>query len=186
MIGDLPDFIRRLKSTMPASWWGDATPVLDGVLNGFAAIWSWLFGLLQSVRLQARIATASGEWLDRVAADFFGQRLRRNSGESDAALRARILMELARERATRAGLQAKLTSLTGAAPSIIEPSRAPDIGGWGCGLGWGNGAWGSLAMPNQCFVTVTRTAGCASDSDLYAAAAEVAPVGAIVWMRLVG
>jgi hypothetical protein len=99
--GTQPDLVSRLKSVLPTGWFADSTPVLDGVLNGLAAGWAGVFGLLGYVQMQTRIATASDTFLDLVAADFFAGRITRSAGEPDESLRARIDRELLRERATR-------------------------------------------------------------------------------------
>ena len=186
MTGDQQDFLLRLKSALPAAWWNDETPVLDGVLSGWAFAWAWLFGLLQQMKSQTRIRTASGSWLDLVALDFFGNRLRRMEGESDAALRSRIQIEMQRVRATREALIDRLTDLTGVGPKILEPARPADVGGWGVGLGWGAGSWGSLGMPYECLITVPRGETGVADDQIYTAIADVLPSGAIAWTQLVG
>ncbi len=160
MVGDPEDMLVRLKAVLPTRWFPDATPVLDGLLSGFGATASWLYGVLSTVRGQARIATASGAFLDMIATDFFGSALARRAGQGDTAFRDRIAAELLRERATRPALAAALLDLTGRAPVIFEPSRPADTGAWGVASGYGTaGGWGSLALPLQCFVTAYRPIG---------------------------
>ncbi len=158
MIGDIGDFVGRLKAVLPARWFGDTTPVLDGLLSGLAAAWSGLYGLLQGVAAQARIATASGIFLDMASADYFGGALPRAAGESDAAFSLRIYANLLAPRATRASVVAALTNLTGRAPVIFEPLNAADTGGYNSGwLGYGvAGGYGCAALPFQFFVTGYR------------------------------
>jgi hypothetical protein len=162
MRGDKQDMLARLKAVLPARWFPDDTPMLDGLLSGLAAAWSWCYDLLQYVRLQTRIATATDVWLDVIAQDFFGPRLTRD-GQSDDALRRRIRLELVRERGTRSAVASVLQDLTGRAPLIFEPARTTDTGGYGglgqtvTGLGYGQaGGWGSLNLSFQCFVTAFR------------------------------
>lgn len=158
--GSPDDMLARLKAVLPLHWFPDDTPVLDGLLAGLAAAWSWLYGLLSYVRLQTRIATASDVFLDIIAQDFFGSRLTRGTGQSDAAFRQRIQLELLRERGTRAAITSVLTDLTGRAPIIFEPARTTDTGGYGIAMAYGAaGAWGSLRLPFQCFVTAYRPTG---------------------------
>jgi hypothetical protein len=166
MGNDQGGIIARLKAVLPLSWFPDATPVLDGVLAGLAAAWVGLISLLDYVRLQTRLATATDDFLDMAAADFFGTRVRRRPMQSDAAFRPRVIAELLRERATRSALVSVLTDLTGRPPDIFEPARATDTGGWGGsngdggGLGYGvAGGWGSLSLPFQCFVVAYRPLG---------------------------
>lgn len=166
MVGDTQDIAGRLRSVLPTRWFPDATPVLDALLLGLAAAWSWCFGLIAYVRAQTRIATATDVWLDIVAEDFFGSGLARRVGESDAALRLRIQQAIFQGHATRTALARALTELTGRAPIIFEPARTMDTGGYGgtlagpAGLYYGQmGGWGSLELPFQCFVTAFRPTG---------------------------
>ena len=152
--------VARLKAALPARWFADSTPVLDGVLAGLAAPWVSLYAQLQQAIAQTRIATASGGFLDLIAADFFARRLPRRVAETDTPYRARIQAEMTRERATRAGLVAALTDLTGRPPAIFEPARPADTGGWNGPMGYGAaGRYGSLMLPRQVFVTAYRPLG---------------------------
>ena len=151
---------------LPARWFPDEAPVLDGVLNGLASIWSCLFELLQYVQAQTRLATATGVWLDAIAQDFCGRRLARRSGQSDDAFRERIRHELLRERGTRHAVLSVLQDLTGRMPQVFEPGLTSDTGGYGSvasaggGVGYcAGGGWGSLDLPFQCFVTAYRPVG---------------------------
>jgi hypothetical protein len=65
--GTQPDVVARLTSVLPNRWFPDSTPVLDGLLNGLAAAWANLIGLLGYTQLQTRIATATDIFLDLVA-----------------------------------------------------------------------------------------------------------------------
>lgn len=166
MTGDQADFQSRLKAVLPLRWFADETPVLDSVLGGLGAAWAWLYSLLQYVKAQTRIGTATDVWLDVIAVDYFANSLSRMAGESDNSLRARIENELLRERATRSAVDLALTQLTGRAPTIFEPARPTDTGGYGSlsgnggGVGYNScGGWGSLSLPFQCFVTAYRPTG---------------------------
>jgi hypothetical protein len=96
-----------------------------------------------------------------IAADFFGAALLRQSNQSDASFRNRIIINLFRERATRNGLVKVLTDLTGRAPAIFEPQRPLDTGSYGGPLiGYGvAGGYGSMLLPFQAFVTAYRPTG---------------------------
>lgn len=166
MTGDHADFLKRLRIVLPRFWFADTTPVLDSVLTGLADAWTRVYGLLQYVKLQCRIGTATGAWLDIIAFDFFGSGFYRRTEESDDSYRSRIKEELFRERGTRNAVIAALTELTGRRPMVFEPAHAPDTGGYGTleggggGVGYGAaGGWGSLELPFQCFITAYRPAG---------------------------
>ena len=75
MTGDQQDILARLRTVLPARWFPDDAPVLDGLLNGLASGWSFAYQQLQYVKAQTRIATATDVWLDIIALDFFGGRL---------------------------------------------------------------------------------------------------------------
>jgi hypothetical protein len=152
--------LARLASLLPLRWFPDATPVLSALLGGLAEGWAWLYAMLQYVKLQTRIATATDSFLDLVAQDCFGGALPRRPGESDDSFRARIRADLLRERATRPALSAVLRDLTGRVPMIFEPARPADTGAYGIALGYGvAGGWGNLALPYQSFITAFRPLG---------------------------
>jgi hypothetical protein len=163
MTGDQQDMLARLRGVLPTYWFPDSAPLLDAVLNGLASTWSWICSILQYVRAQTRIATATDVWLDVIALDFFGDGLARWPNQEDSVFRGRIQRNLFRERGTRAGVIAALQDLTGQAPIVFEPARATDTGGYGSliypatGLAYGAaGGWGSMALPFQCFITAYR------------------------------
>jgi hypothetical protein len=158
MTGDPDDMLTRLKLVLPPGWFADTTPILDAVLTGLAAAWSGLYALLATVKAQTRIATASGLFLDMAADDYFGSALPRRASEADAAYSARIRANLLAPRATRTGLVAALTNLTGRAPSVFEPLNATDTGGYGCiTLGYNTvGGYGCRNTPFAVFVTAYR------------------------------
>jgi hypothetical protein len=211
MVGSPSDIITRLKAVLPISWFPDQTPILDTILGGLATAWSSLYGLLASVQIQSRIATATGQFLDGASFDFFGSRLPRRNTESDDAFRVRVHQQLVREHATRAAILSIVTDLTGKVPVIFEPARVSDTAGYATnGLGYGAaGAWGSLQLPFQVFVTARRAQGVGianiagygtpgplaraslaaasgqvTDADIYAAIASVMPTGTRAWTRI--
>jgi hypothetical protein len=160
--GDQKDIYRRLRGYLPP-WFGDEadTPLVNGVINGLAYAGAYVYGLLSYTKLQTRIKTATDGWLDMIAADFFGTALLRAANQSDESFRARILINLFRERATRAALIKILKDLTGRTPIVIEPTRPADTGSYGGPLiGYCvAGAYGSMLMPFQAFVTAYRPIG---------------------------
>jgi hypothetical protein len=164
--GDEGDILARLKAVLPARWFPDSAPILDGLLTGLSSGWSWVYQQLQYVRAQTRIASATDIWLDIIAQDYFGPRLVRRTGQGDPAFRSTIQHELFRERATRNAVVSLLHDLTGRPPLVFEPARTADTGGYtsstggGGGIAYGSaGGWGSLALPFQCFITAYRPLG---------------------------
>jgi hypothetical protein len=164
MDGNSSDILARLKNALPSGWFGDSTPVLDTLLGGISVSWINLLALLQYVRCQTRLTTATGVWLDLTADDYFGINLARESNESDDSFRGRISSALVRERCTRSAVESVLLDLTGRPPTIFEPGNSSDTGSYstltssgqafGGGLGYGvSGGWGNLDLPFQAFIT---------------------------------
>ena len=156
-IGDQNDVFSRIKSTMPP-WFGGATPILDALIQGLAWAGSFVYSLYAYAKLQTRIKTATDGWLDMIAADFFGTALFRSANQTDASFRARILINLIRERATRKGIVTVLTDLTGRAPKVFEVTRPADTGAYSApNSGYSMyGGYGSLLLPFQAFVDAYR------------------------------
>ena len=181
MVGDATDMAGRLRSLLPTGWFSDDAPVLDGILAGVADMAAATHGQVDYARLQTRIATATESWLDLIALDFFGGRLRRVGGEADVAFRTRIFAAMFRPRATRAATAAAVQALGYGTPRLFEPARPGDTGAWNLALGYGvGGGWGSLNMPFQVLVTLPPQA----DPTLACAAlADALPAAAVAWTR---
>jgi len=211
MIGDVPDFIRRMTVLLPKGWFAQQTTNLSGVLTGFGTAWAAIYTFITTVELLARLATVFGPFLDMASVDFFGAALPRRPQESDTAFRLRIKQELLRQRGTRSALSLVLTELTGQPPVIFEPARPGDTGGYNAGgLGYSvAGGWGNLNLPYACFVTASQptSGGIAffagygtggypyygdlsmvtipvSDADIFAAVTAVLPAGYMAWTRI--
>lgn len=166
MTGDQQDMLSRLRTALPMRWFPDEAAILNGLLSGLASAWSWVYDLLQYVKAQTRIETATDIWLDIIAQDYFGSRVTRRAGQSDAVFRNRVRRELFRERGTREAVISALQDLTGRAPHVFEPGRTTDTGGYcslhgaGSGMAYGvAGGWGNLDLPFQCFITAYRPTG---------------------------
>jgi hypothetical protein len=211
MTGDPKDMARRLATILPAGWFGDDTPMLNAVLEGLGTGYAQFWTLLQAVIAQSRIGTASGSFLDLIAADYFGPPFTREAAEADDAFRTRILEGLLRPRATRAAVSLALTELTGRAPAIFEPALTSDTGGYTTGgIGYCvGGGWGNLSLPYQVFMTLYRPSGGGiaelagyggggvpvygslametdevSDATLQAAVPPLLPAGTTAWIRI--
>ena len=157
---DLPSWAARIRRVLPRGWWGESgsTPILDGILSGLAYAHAQLSSWIAFSRLQVRLATATDDFLDGLAADFLGTRIYRADGETDAAFRVRIRREILRPRATRQAMVQALVDLTGQVPFIVEPGNSSDTGGYdlgGCGYDAG-GSWGDPGLAFQCFIVAYR------------------------------
>jgi hypothetical protein len=158
------DIASRIRALIPVGWFGNSTPVLDALLNALATGWDGAFGLLAYLQSQTRIATATDDWLDLVAADYFDCRIARRTGESDDGFRTRIGIELLRDRCTRKAIHDYILNITGNEPDIFEPTNPSDTGCYARSaspaagtLGYGmSGGWGSYSLPFQSFITVRR------------------------------
>jgi hypothetical protein len=192
--GDAADMARRIYASLPARWFSslDTVPVLRGILIGLGQGWSFCFDLIVYARQQCRISTATGSFLDMAASDFFDLGLIRLPAEADASFRSRLKAALCAEKATRAGILAAMSTLSGTSATVFEPARPADAGGYGAvdapGLGGGLGysrqglAYGSLELPFQCLVTVTRS----SASDAVTGQAGYGDAGALTYTAYAG
>ena len=168
MIGTRPYFVNLMKAVLPTRWFGETTPVLDALLNGFSAMWEHTYQGIAYIRRQSRLVSASGMWLDLIGEELFGSVVQRRPDENDSDLRTRIQDEITRERCTRNAVATAITSLTGNPISIFEPGHPRDTGGYrshpadtqsaGGGVAYGTaGGWGSLTLPFQFFLHAQRS-----------------------------
>ena len=171
-VGTPADMAERLRSTLPSGWFpvspptpaSSATPVLDGLLAGLGSAWSFCFDLLSVAAAQTRLKTAFGAFIDMISADLFGMSLLRKNEETDDSFRARISAALISRRGTRQAVCDAVVAITSAVPSIYEPMRGQDCGGYasvgaegrGGGRGYGSSGlrFGSNILPFQYFVDV--------------------------------
>ena len=143
---------------MPTGWSPGMVPIRDALLTGIANAFSFIFSLLAYVRLANLIMTATDGFLDLISQDFFGDELPRFANQTDASFLARIQANMLSEKVTRQAMIDTLTKLTGTAPVIVEPRQPGDCGAYGapnCGYNVA-GAYGSLLLPYQAFVTAFR------------------------------
>jgi hypothetical protein len=162
---DAATFAVRLKCLLPKGWFANNAPILGAVLGAFSDPWAWLSQTLTYVASQTRIETASDGWLDLIGVDFFGDSLRRRSGEADEIYRTRIKSSILMDAGTRQSLIDGVGRLTGSIVQVFEPFNCFDTGGYGgtdapSGGGGGSfaygstGGWGSLELPYQVFITI--------------------------------
>ncbi len=155
--GDSADMLSRLKRVIPSRWFAYVAPLRDAVLGGLADQLAWVYSFIAFAKLQTRISTATGLFLDLIAFDYFGRHIRRRVNEIDAMFRARIKKELIRPRTTRDAMVQALTDLTGRAPIIFEPWSAADTGGYGIASAYGvAGGYGNAQLQSQVFIAVYR------------------------------
>lgn len=156
MIGDSLDIFSRLKVQIPKSWFDDElSPYIDSLLQGAAVNDAFIYSFITFAKAQTRIKTATGNYLDLIARDFFGSNLVRKTSENDDAFRVRILLALFQEKATRSGVSNAVKALTGSAPEIIEPFMPYDTGAYDVnGYGYDAAGYYSENLNNQVFMKV--------------------------------
>src|SRR5450631_4347178 len=127
--GSQADIANRILSLIPSGWFssalaradGDPQPgVIGALVQGPAAVFSWIHGLISYVSLQTRRSTTSDSFIDLGIFDFFGMRIRRRASQTDASARAMWKQEVLRRRNTRAYVQQAVEDLTGTEVSIFE------------------------------------------------------------------
>lgn len=190
--GSTSDILTRLQSYLPRGWFGDLslTPILNGLLTGIANTFSILYSLIMFIKANTRLGTSSGGWIDMWAADFFGNGMPRLPGETDALYIIRIQVMMLQGKATRAGMIAALTLLTGRAPVVTEFQQTTDTGSYSHLFGYGQaGAYGSMAYPWNCCIVVYRPLVATPqygllDSTIYTIINAVRPAGTVIWVRL--
>lgn len=166
--GSSPDILSRVRKLIPKGWFQWAAPNRDAILGALSDRASWAYGLIGYVRAQGRLASAYGIWLDVFSLDYLGSYLPRR-GLADPVFRNLIRATILQERVTRAGMINALTTLTGVAPTIFEPWNTGDTGAWSSplpngfkcgqfGYGVGRGGYGSMNLPGQALLKVSRTA----------------------------
>jgi hypothetical protein len=163
--GDANDIVRRVKRLIPTRWFAYVAPLRDAVVGGLADGAAWCYGWITYARSQSRLATANGLFLDIYVNDFLGRFLQRN-GLDDPTFSSLARATILKERVTRAGMAAAVTTLTGSAPWIFEPWNTGDTGAWSnshqtygqMGYGVGIGGWGGMNYTAQVFMKVVRGA----------------------------
>lgn len=160
MIGTIEDIHARIKRLAVPNWYsGDLNPIVDALLWGLSGALSWVYDFIQYAKKQTRISTATDEWLDSIAFDFFGKRIVRNDLD-DEKFRGVIKRNLFSEKGTRKALSDLITNATNKEPFLFEPRNPKDTGGYGSHLGYGAvGGYGSMLIPYQGFVGFTAYAG---------------------------
>lgn len=159
--GDQADILRRIHQILPPWFPAGASPNLDAVLGSATYAGSFVYGLIQFTRAQARLSTASGGWVDMTGYDYFQRSFVRPTGWTDAQYVAAIKQRLLNPNGTRPGMVSGVTALTGRAPTICEPWNpgdtmcwdTPQTGGWDVGPG----RWADVVYNNQVFIIAYRS-----------------------------
>jgi hypothetical protein len=157
MVGDQDDITGRLKRLLPP-WFGPdgAFPAVEAFAAGAAKVLAGIYDLWAFAKLQTRIATSTGGWLELTAADFIDA-FPRFPGESDAAYSRRIRLEIFRPRNTRRGIDRAVFDLTGDHPDIFEAWRPGDCGGYGVPSAMGYGVAGLYGSGGARFEVIVST-----------------------------
>ena len=192
--GSQSDIQARLFNQLPP-WFNDSNTIINSLLSGVAAVFSWAYSLVAYVTQQMLIGTATDGFLDMAALDFFGGSVQRLSGQTDANFRTWIQGALLGTFSTsgmittRAGMINALTVITGRAPIFYEPQRTSDTGAYD-GPSYFDivGNMGDY-IPNQIFILAYRPLSGSgqygvTDAQIYAFAAAAAPAGVQVWVQL--
>jgi hypothetical protein len=187
--GDQADCTNRLLLLLPPWFVQGGSSVLSAVLQGSAYVLSFCFSLIEFSRLQTRIGTATGGWLDLIAYDFFGYTIQRALGQADASFRKTIEENILPAAGSRQALISSLISLTGREPVIYDPWNPGSVGGYGIGnLAYGvAGQYGSYVLPGEFFITAFRPNDgfhTATDAQIYARIAGLIPAGSRAWTAL--
>jgi hypothetical protein len=156
MTVNINDMANRIRSVLPTGWFPDTqekmTPVLDGLLSGFAWPWAFMHQLLTYAAQQSRLQSSNGIFIDLASQDYFGGSLPRQNGESDSSYIERIKERFTQEKNTRSAVEKRLSSL-GKDISVFEPWRAPDCVCYGRdGSGETVRRYGSRTSPACVFV----------------------------------
>jgi hypothetical protein len=128
--GDVNDIVNRMVAVLPP-WFPTpiaSSPILQGVLTGIATPLAFAYSAIAYSRLQSRLKTMFGPFLDLATFDYLGPTFARRLGETDMSFQSRLLGLLLCPRNTLSGITQMLTVLTGYAPAILEPGVGG--GGW--------------------------------------------------------
>lgn len=142
-IGDAANVLRRLNNNL-APFFGSNDPNIQAILQIYVTVGVFCYSQIEYVRQQTRIQTATGENLDLISQDYFGDEFPRRKSQTDTAYRKMLLALLLLERPTRKGLIEAITILTGIPPVPYEPWYVADCLAYDVPL-WGydvNGRYG--------------------------------------------
>lgn len=163
-IGDSKNILLRVLGVLPRRWFKWGASYRDALAGGLSDLGAWCYNWIGYARLQTRLATATGVWLDIFCYDFLARNLLRN-GAIDSSFRTLIQATILKERVTRKGMFRAIKTLTGNNPVIFEPWNTGDTGAWSDNNSYQNmawdttGGWGEMSLQGQVLITVTRGVG---------------------------
>lgn len=187
-IGDQNDLVSRLNRVLPP-WFGSVFPRLASIVAGIASALSWFYSLYGYAKLQTRIATASGAFLDLIGQDYLGGKWPRHTGQTDVSYRNTLNVLIFAPKNTRGAIIHVLTGLTGVAPVMQEAQMASDGMAYSRTGGYSSGQNYGTAMPFQVFINAYRPLpdtlwSWTTDADIYAAVEFVRPAAIKAWVRI--
>lgn len=159
--GDSNDILQRVKQLLPRRWFSWGAPLRDALIGGISDGAAKCYDIYAYAKLQSRISTSTGPFLDIIAYDYLGNALPRGT-MSDDVYRQMILFTILQPRVTRAAMIAIIERLTGHTPDIFEPWNTYDTGAYGIptmGYGVGHGGWGNMNLPAESFIRIYRGEG---------------------------
>lgn len=181
LIGSVADIANRIISLLPRGWfvntqsqlsatssatqitisYGPPGGIIGVIISGGSTALSWIYSLIQYVKLQTRRITTSDAFIDLGIFDFLALRVRRKASQTDASARVMWKQEVLRRRVTRAYVQQAVQDLTGTPVTIFEAFNPMDTGGIGAQWAFNEptSAWGSNAYPYTMFITAVEPVG---------------------------
>jgi hypothetical protein len=161
-LGSQADFAGRMAQLVPQGWYPEQSeaPVINALYNATGNLHSFNFSQNAYIMLQQRLGTMTDVNLDIFAFDYFGPSgLVRQSGQNDTQYLNRIDNSLLAPKNTIPALTQAVGGLTGYDPLFFEPFNGASTGYYNVNgtvaYNVSNvGAYGSLSLPGQFFITV--------------------------------
>lgn len=123
---DQNDFLQRMLSVVPISWFNFDYPLLISILSAYAAVYAQMMQQIIYLKKQMRISTADMPFLILMMNDFLGGRLPPRYKESANTYRARLKANILRLRNSVAAYISVIFDLTGRIPIVLEGFNAGD------------------------------------------------------------
>lgn len=201
----LNDFIQQLRNYLPVNWFSNAAVTPGGntyaLLKAEATSEKVINDDLIIVQNQISLVTATGDQIDAIARDFFGNTLPRLPSESDASYRARIVSRLFLRAGTRQAMYDGITAAVQTPPVIRERKGLIAGGGWmqtypivrNFGpIGWDTGTalYGIDLGPYQALIDVQQPEPTSDHfltfSQIMALIQAIKPIATTMWVKITG